>query len=232
MPEDPLVRLHAHGYHVQRQIAMEYRAACDDPAWAAQCGTLLARWRGIALEWAGQVETALAGDGTNLTAVSRFHNAPQPSSAPVGVDLEWAGIHDYVVVRLDVLGQIIEARRPSAAAPLSVGVLNLGTILGDVHGSVTHLQQSGHAELAQLLRQVIEKLPTSDLSDIDKGDAAHFTRVLAEEAARPGKLSSAGWTMARALGQILTRSAEFAQVWQGIDTLLKWAAQTGGSVTV
>lgn len=41
------------------------------------------------------------------------------------------------------------------------------------------------------------KLPTSDLSDIDKGDGP-----------------------------------EFAQVRQGIDTLLNWAPQTGGSVTV
>lgn len=85
-------------------------------------------------------------------------------------------------------------------------------MLGDVRGSVIQLEQSGQRELAQLLAQIIEKLPTAKLSDSEKDDAAQLTRALAQEAEKQpgGKLSAVGRATATALGQILTRSAELA----------------------
>ncbi|MCI0459624.1 MAG: hypothetical protein L0Z62_21960 [Gemmataceae bacterium] len=233
MAEDPLVRLHTHGYHLQRLIDMEYEDARRDPtSWPARREGLIARWRRMAGQWAGLVERTLAEGGRDLTAASRFHNAPQSAAVPHGANVEWAGIRGFLVARLGVLDQIIESRRRSAAPPIiiagpvgmvggSAGVVNLGTILGNVRGSVRNLEQSGQAELARLLSQVIERLPGAHLSDPEKDEAADLTKALADEAAKPGRLSAVGRATAQALGQILTRSAELAQIWQAIEPSLR-----------
>ena len=222
MAEDPIVRLHDNGFHLQRLIDSEYHGAHNDPAaWNAGRDELIIRWWRMTNEWAFSAETTLSAE-SDLTAVARFHDAPRSSTAPPGANEEWAAIHDFLGVRLRALRDIIDSRRRGAPTINisniggSAGVINFGTILGDARGSVTQLQQSGQDALARLLGQVIEKLPGTRLSDPEKDDAAHLTKALADEASKPGKLSALGRAAGQTLGAILTRSAELAQIWEAI----------------
>ncbi len=224
MPDDPLVRLHDDGYALQRRLEREYADARRDPAaWQIQRQELILGWRRSATEWAATVEKVLA-DAKDTRLLARFHNAPASSSAAHGVNVEWSRIHDYLVARLRVLEAIAEA--PSRIAPPtiniagSVGVVNLGTILGDARGSVTHLQDSGQTELANVLRQLIETLPATQLSVDEKGEVAELTKALADEASKPGRLSTLGRVAGQALGAILTRSAELGQIWESLKSYL------------
>lgn len=223
MAEDPLIPLYKHGYEIQRQITKEYREARRDPTiWEAMRVTLIGRWRKSGGEWSAQTSRVLQGDGTDYTAVSRFRNPPPAGSvAGHGVNEEYAEVYDSLSARLRVLENLIDMRRiqsgPSINISGDVGVLNLGLILGGARGSVTQLQQSGNAaDLARLLGQLIDKLPEAGLSTGDTEEAAHLTKAIADEARRPGRLSAIGRAGAQALGSIVTRSSELAQIWDSI----------------
>src|SRR5215469_15583136 len=132
--EDPLVRLHTHGFYVQRLIEMEYEEAAHDQAtWPTRKRALINRWRRMAMDWAGAVEATLGGD---MISVASFHNVQPPSALPEGADIEWASLRGWVVRKLEVLSLIIEGRRASSGPRITIGsiggpgAVNLGTVHG------------------------------------------------------------------------------------------------------
>lgn len=218
-----LVRFHDEGLRVLDQIGHEYRAARNSAEWKDGRYALIERWRVIATAWIKECAASLRNDSL---AFGRFRAAEPIPVVPHGENVEWAGIHGTIEAKLEALRSIIDQRRrPAPAVAIgTAGAINFGTVYGDVRSSVVHLEQTGHAELAALLTRLIEKLPAAGLSDPERDDAAQLTRALADEAAktaRGSRLSAVGRATAQALGSILTRSAELAQIWQAIEPHLK-----------
>jgi hypothetical protein len=228
MAEDPLVKLHADGFYIQRLIETEYDDVHRDQAtWLARKEALIGRWRRMARDWAVAVEATLGGDSVSLV---RFHNAQASPSVPVGMDIAWAGIRGFVVVRLEVLTRILEGRRSASGAQITIGsiggpgAVNLGTVHGGMNVSLKVLQESGEGQLAALFAQLLEKLPAArDLLAAQKEEVAELAQGLAEETARRpsgGRLSVMGKAAARMLGEIVTKSADLASIWEAIKQLL------------
>ncbi len=125
----------------------------------------------------------------------------------------------------DILDQ---DKKPARAAPgfgpvtITNSNVNLGTIHGDMRASIQIIESRGQEQLARLLADLVAQIAASRLPATEKDDAAQLVGTLAREvASQPaGKLSAAVRPVASALGSILTRSAEFAQIWQAIQPYL------------
>jgi len=226
--EDPLARLHTHGFYVQRLLEMEYEdAARDETTWPTRKPALMGRWRRMAMDWAGAVETAL---GSDMVAVARFHNAQAPSALPEGYDIDWSSLRGWLMRRLEILGQAVESRRAHSGANITIGsiggpgAVNLGTVHGGMNVSVRVLQDSGQGQLASLFAQLLEKIPTAaNLQAGEIEEAAELAQGLAEETARRpsgGRLSAIGKAAATALGHIVTKSADLVRIWEAIEKVL------------
>lgn len=119
-------------------------------------------------------------------------------------------------------------KRPAPAAarfgPVTItnSNVNLGTIHGDMRAAIQVMESRGQEQLARLLADLVAQIAASQMSAPEKDDAAQLAGTLAREvAAQPaGKLSAAVRPVASALGSILTRSAELAQIWQALQPFL------------
>ena len=222
---DDLVQQHDNGLKLLERIDAEYYRARAGTAWTdgpEMRQNLIGQWGAQATEWIKETAARLRSDSL---ALGRFRGAQALPVVPHGANIEWAGIHGTMEAKLEALRQIIDSRRRSAAG-ISIGAagaVNFGTVFGEVRGTVVLLEQSGQRELARLLSEVVARLPAAKLSEPEKDDAAHLTQTLAEEASKrgTGRLSAVGRATATALGQILTRSADLAQIWQAIEPYLK-----------
>jgi hypothetical protein len=104
-----------------------------------------------------------------------------------------------------------------------VGSVNLGAVLGDLKVSVNALQLGGQSELADLVKQLVDRIPTAvALSPGQRREALELTRTLSEEMQKePERRATATIrTVAPVLGSLLTRAAELAAIWQAIQPYL------------
>ena len=116
------------------------------------------------------------------------------------------------------------ARPATGFGPITItgSSVNLGTVHGDMRTSIQVMENRGQEQLARLLADLVAQIAASRLSAPEKDDAAQLVETLAREVAtKPaGKLSAAVRPVASALGSILTRSAELAQIWQALQPFL------------
>jgi hypothetical protein len=104
-----------------------------------------------------------------------------------------------------------------------VGNLNLGHVMGSLQASVTALSEGGQADLAALLRDLVERIPgASELSSHERQMALELTSTLSEELRKEPerRFGATIRAVASALGPIVTRTAELAAIWEAIKPYL------------
>lgn len=98
----------------------------------------------------------------------------------------------------------------------TVAGLNLGTVMGDLNAAVQSIHEAGNAQLAKILKDLIERVAAdADLGE-ERRDAIESLTVISEEAALPADQRRPGMVrrLMSGLGPLLTRTAELAQIWQ------------------
>lgn len=100
----------------------------------------------------------------------------------------------------------------------TIAALNLGEIICNIQAVVTNLRDAGSGELAQLLKDIIEKVAgTEELGDQRRDIIESLTEIgeqatLPENQRRPGVVKSLVKSVGEAIGQI----ASLAQIWGAV----------------
>jgi hypothetical protein len=105
--------------------------------------------------------------------------------------------------------------------------LNLGQLIGNIEGTVTNLNASGHAELAAAIKRLTEAVGAETTLRSDEArEAVELVSALSEELTRPSEAARPGVvrTVWRRLGQIVSTTAAA----QGAYEAVKLAARTLG----
>ncbi len=102
--------------------------------------------------------------------------------------------------------------------------LNLGTVIGDLNGSIQTLENTGHDQLVRALRELIEGIGAStDLDDNSKKELLEHVSLLSGEVALPAEKRKMGLlkTSITALQSGLVVATQLWTLWQGVAQILK-----------
>jgi len=106
----------------------------------------------------------------------------------------------------------------------TIGNLNLGTVMGDLNGSIQQLRQEGQVDLSDALEKLSEAIiGSAEVQDQVKKDLLEHVAFVSGEMALPGAKRKMGPVRSsiEALKSGLAVASELVSLWQGVEKALQ-----------
>lgn len=113
----------------------------------------------------------------------------------------------------------------------TIANLNLGTVVGDLNGSIQHLSGTGQGNLAEDLKKLIEAVSASgELADGERKDILEHLAMVSGEAAKPADTRKMAplKTSIEAIKTGISVATQLVGLWQAVETALKVAGVIHG----
>ena len=105
----------------------------------------------------------------------------------------------------------------------TVAALNLGNVMGNIQSVIVSLEDSGNRELAEGLKNLIEKVAAAEELGSQRRDVIDSLTVIGEEAAKPqtDRRTGVARSLMRSVGAALGHVANLAQIWTALAPLIE-----------
>ncbi len=113
----------------------------------------------------------------------------------------------------------------------TIANLNLGTVVGDLNGSIQHLSSGGQGNLAEDLKKLIEGISASgELGDSAKKEILEHLAIVSTEAAKPAdsRKTAPLKTSIEAIKSGIGVAAQLVALWQAVEAALRGAGVIHG----
>jgi hypothetical protein len=178
-----------------------------------------AQWANLHIGIARSVGGVSAeGDVRRILGSGGFADAPLKIKSEVARELE-------MLKREVRLGMREPTGRPGIIVNIqgsTVAALNLGNVMGNIQSVVMSLQERGNAELAQGLKELIEKVASAEELGNQRRDVIESLTTVGEQAALPEDQRRPGMvkTLLASVGAALGHVANLAQIWQTLAPMV------------
>jgi hypothetical protein len=175
-------------------------------------------------------------DGTG-NLVTNFSQVTQGGGAEVAISAfgqrRVNELRAYIEVEISILrteGQL--GMNPLGNVPVTTinishnANVNLGTVMGDMTGSIQRLNEAGQAELAEAIRKLSDAIVASnELEKVTQKEILEHLGVVSDEAAKPPEKRKMGplKTSLQAISSGIATATQLIGTWQGIEHLLRAA---------
>jgi len=105
-----------------------------------------------------------------------------------------------------------------------IASLNLGSVVGDLNGSIQNFATAGHSDLAEAIRRLGEAIGSSiELNDMSRKDLLEHLALVSSEAARSPDARKPGpfKTLTAAMKAGVGFSTQLLTLWNGVEQALK-----------
>jgi hypothetical protein len=170
-------------------------------------------------QWARASDAVMRSAGASATDVQRVLASGQHADTLLRLKSE-AG-REIGILQTEVRLRMHEPARPASGITINiqestVGALNLGNVMGDLRATVVSLHDAGNAELATILKDLIERVAAAAELGDERREIIESLTVVAEQATLPEDRRKPGMVrkLMTGFGPVLSRIAELAQVWE------------------
>ncbi len=182
-------------------------------------GMIDAQWANLHIavgRWVGGVDQE---EGARRTLDSgEWQDTPLKIKSYIGREIE-------MIKREASLG-MHEPARPGVIINIqgsTVAALNLGSVMGNIQAAIVSLEDRGNKELAQSLKDAIEKVAAAEELGEQRREVIDSLTTIGEEAAKPQTERRPGVvkSLMKSVGTALGPAANLAQIWTALAPLIE-----------